>query len=86
MKKWGDANDDGKIDAEEVGAFLYSDKFKEMTNCEATDPVIAKVAALAKAYDANDDSLIQLNELQAIKDSGFCDCLCVVEEDDIEKD
>ena len=57
-----------------------------MTNCEATDPVIAKVAALAKAYDANEDSLIQLNELQAIKDSGFCDCLCVVEEEDIEKD
>ena len=85
MEKWGDADGNGIIDVEEVKAFLDSDEFKKMTNCEATPPVKAKVTALAMAYAyANGDNIIDLNELQAIKDSGFCNCLCVEQEDEIE--
>ena len=77
MKSWGDSNDDQTIDLAEVEAFLGDEEaFKSMTGCLPTKDVIAKVMALVKGYDNGDLTKIEFDELKAIKDSGFCNCLC----------
>ena len=78
MKAWGDSDNDQKINSTEVQAFLANeDAFKAMTGCLPTKDVIGKVMALVKGYDTNGDwKIVEFGELKAIKDSGFCNCLC----------
>ena len=78
MKAWGDSDNDQKINSTEVQAFLANeDAFKAMTGCLPTKVVISKVIALVKGYEnGNDATIIELDELKAIKKSGFCNCLC----------
>ena len=79
MKAWGDSDNDQKIDWAEVQAFCADEvAFKAMTGClPSDDGVIARVIALVKGYDNDGDWMtIQFDELKAIKESGFCNCLC----------
>ena len=76
MSDWGDMDGDGIIDVVEITTFLQTPAFKKMTKFDATQTVKDKVFALAMAYDKDKDFALDSGELQAIKDSGYCDCLC----------
>ena len=86
IEDWGDKDGNGLLDFNEIKAFVAdSDSFKKMTKCPPTEAVVGKVNALVNYYAIDleiGDFVIDSEELQDIKNSGYCDCLCNSEDDD----